>query len=200
MPLPGIYASQISGHLFTPSGAYDALASVTLSASASSITFAGIPTGYKHLQVRLIGRTSRGDYTIEDANLQINNDSGANYSWHRLYSNPNVPNNTVVAAAGVSATYINSVAILSTSTATSGMFGASIIDILDYASTTKYKTVRSFTGTDNNSDANGTGVSGFMELSSGTWLNTSAITSLTFTNTTGGSYLTNTQFALYGVK
>ena len=53
-PLPGIYASQISGHTFVPSGAYDALASVTIPAgqTATSIVFAGIPSGYKHLQIR----------------------------------------------------------------------------------------------------------------------------------------------------
>jgi hypothetical protein len=49
--LTGVIASGISGHLtppWSPEGAHDALATVTLSASAASITFAGIPSGYKH--------------------------------------------------------------------------------------------------------------------------------------------------------
>jgi len=59
-PILGIYASQITGHLnpFTPTGSYDALASYTVpSGGASTITFAGIPTGgqYTHLQLRVSG-------------------------------------------------------------------------------------------------------------------------------------------------
>jgi hypothetical protein len=52
-------ASQISGHLYDgPFGAYDSLATVTLSADAASVTFAGIPSGYKHLQIRAIHKPS----------------------------------------------------------------------------------------------------------------------------------------------
>jgi hypothetical protein len=58
MPILGIMASQISGHLWAPEGAYDSLATVTLSASTASIEFAGIPATYKHLQVRVIARSA----------------------------------------------------------------------------------------------------------------------------------------------
>jgi hypothetical protein len=48
MPNLGVIASSLSGHLVPPYdgpyGAYDALATVTLSASTASITFAGIPS------------------------------------------------------------------------------------------------------------------------------------------------------------
>jgi hypothetical protein len=44
-PILGIMASQISGHLWEPQGAYDALSTVTLSANASSVSFTGIPSG-----------------------------------------------------------------------------------------------------------------------------------------------------------
>ena len=60
MILPGILSSQISGHLFTLTGSYDALATVTVpSGGVSSITFSAIPqTGYSHLQLRTMVRSS----------------------------------------------------------------------------------------------------------------------------------------------
>jgi hypothetical protein len=67
-------------------GAYDSLASVTLSATASSITFAGIPTGYKHLQIRASYQCSSTDNPyIRVGGGSI--DSGGNYSWHHLFGN-----------------------------------------------------------------------------------------------------------------
>jgi hypothetical protein len=45
-------------------------------------------------------------------------------------------------------------------------------------------------------DRNGSGI---VEFSSGVWMSTSAITSLTFT-VAGGDYDTYSQIALYGVK
>jgi hypothetical protein len=200
--LPGIIASGISGHLtppFSAIGAYDALATVTLSSAASAITFANIPSGYKHLQIRALGRTTRTEYVLEDANMQMNGDTSANYSWHRLYSNPGVGTSTLVSNASANATYINSVAIFGTNGANSGVFGASVIDVLDYSSTTKYKVVRSLTGLDTNNQEL-MSVIGFAELSSGAWLSSEPVTSLSFTSTTGTQFTANTQFALYGVK
>jgi hypothetical protein len=67
----------------------------------------------------------------------------------------------------------------------------SIIDILDYKNTNKYKVVLTFAGLDNN----GSGESG---LYSGMWMNTNAITSIKlFDNVNYGEY---TKAALYGIK
>ena len=45
MPILGIMASQISGHLWQPEGAYDSLATVTVGAtSVATIEIAGIPS------------------------------------------------------------------------------------------------------------------------------------------------------------
>jgi NAD/NADP transhydrogenase alpha subunit len=148
-----------------------------------------------------MGRTSRSDYTIEDTNLQINGDTGSNYTWKRMYSNPSVPTGgTATTAASTSATYMNSVGILGTAASSTNMVGGAIIDILDYTNTNKYKTVKSITGTDLNQEANGTSVSGFSEISSGNWMNTAAVTSLTFTTTTGTNLIAPTHIALYGIK
>jgi hypothetical protein len=188
-PILGIWASQISGHLWAPAGAYDALATVTLSTSASSVTFAGIPTGYKHLQIRAITRTTNGDFN--DMIATVNGDSGSNYSWHRiLASGSGTPS-----SSGVSATTAMTLGVDSSPTQTSGVFAANVIDVLDYASITKNKTFRALTGVDNNG-------SGYFIYYSGAWYNSStAVSSITFAPQGGaGSFATNTQFALYGVK
>jgi hypothetical protein len=67
-----------------------------------------------------------------------------------------------------------------------------IIDILDYASTSKNKTVRRFTGRDFNG-------SGIVDVGSGLWMSTSAVTAVSITATTNsfGQYSTA---ALYGVR
>ena len=73
--------------------------------------------------------------------------------------------------------------------------GVSIIDIHDYASTTKAKTVRSIGGFDDNATI---GISR-MQLSSGLWTQTTAISSLVFTF--GGDALNaGSVFSLYGIK
>jgi hypothetical protein len=80
-PILGIYASQISGHLFAPSGAYDSIATATFTGSALSVTFSSIPSTYTHLQIRGLARTPSGNDQID---LRFNGDSGNNYSMHGL--------------------------------------------------------------------------------------------------------------------
>lgn len=189
MPILGIWASQISGHLWAPAGAYDALATVTLSASASSITFSGIPQGYKHLQIRMIARESNSATGQGAVWMQFNGDTGSNYAWHRLYGNGSgtpptgVASSTTWMLAGINANNGEG----------ANVFGASVIDILDYQNTSKNKTIRGLSGEDNNG-------SGYVGLHSGLWMNTSAVSSISIYPTATYSWLANSQFALYGVK
>ena len=67
-----------------PFGAYDSLASATVGATAvPSITFAGIPTGYKHLQIRVINKDSQASGS-HSSRMQFNGDTGSNYTYHAL--------------------------------------------------------------------------------------------------------------------
>lgn len=186
----GIYASQISGHLWAPNGAFDALATTTVgSTSVASITFHGIPQGYKHLQIRGIGRT---DFAQTDANfdIQFNGDTGSNYSGHYLFSNGT---GSPVTSGGGGNTQINMYRGTG-ATSASGVLGAGICNILDYSSSTKNKTVRTLTGHDQNM-----AYTGYIFMFSGAWNNTSPITSIKIIPSNGniGQY---SQFALYGVK
>ena len=181
MPILGIIASSFRSAA-GPQGAYDALATVTVpSGGTASISFTGIPTGYKHLQIRTIALSS-GTYSQDDI-VRFNSDSGANYSWHELVGNGGTAN----VYSGVSATYMPA-SILPDSTYPV----AYVMDILDYQNTNKYKTTRSLWGVDRNG-------SGYVGLNSGSWRNTDVITTITISPNTG-VWNQNSSFALYGVK
>ena len=183
MPILGIIASAITGNLVTNS--YESIATVTVgSGGASNIEFTSIPSGFTHLQIRLINDTSAGDVNIR---AQFNGDTGGNYSWHTLYGPGN--GSAYSDFNGVSSTYYGS---FSRGGNGSGIFGASIVDILDYKNTNKYKTVRSLTG----KDSNGAGI---MWLSSGLWQSTTAISSIKIFPESG-NFNQYSQFALYGVR
>ena len=187
MPILGVIASQISGRLFAPSGAYDSIATTTVGAGgASSITFSSIPSNYTHLQIRVLARDSRAN-SATNLVIQFNGDTAANYADHVLYGN----STSAVAGADVSQT--SAVAIrVAGNNAASNCFGAGVIDILDYANTSKYKTMRSLSGFEDNS-------SGQIWLISGLWISTSAVTSITIAPTTS-PILQYSSFALYGIK
>ena len=193
MPILGIMASQISGHLWAPEGAYDSLATVTVpSGGVASVVFAGIPTGYKHLQLRWLCTTNRGTYAIDDIKMTFNGDTGANYSHHNLRGNGST------ASAGGSANQNYIYYDVSAGTSVSNFFGAAITDILDYADTSKFKTTRALTGTDTNGSV--AGEFGRVGFQSGNWRSTSAITSITIVPFTGTAFNQYSSFALYGVK
>lgn len=188
MGILGIYASQISGHL--ANYAYESIATVTVGAGgSSSISFTSIPSTYKHLQIRVFAKgTSAGD---QDANLRVGNgsiDSGSNYSWHTMYANA-VPN--VAAASG--STQTKAIIGFNYAVATGNSMGSvSIIDILDYADTNKYKTLKTLSGVDKNG-------SGIIGMYSGSWRSTSGINQIEIYPDAGnwGQY---SSFALYGIK
>jgi hypothetical protein len=67
-----------------------------------------------------------------------------------------------------------------------------IIDLIDYASTSKNKTIRVFDGLEENL------TSGYVEMRSGLWMSTSAINRIDIR--VNGSFTSQTQYALYGIK
>ena len=113
--------------------------------------------------------------------MRFNSDTGSNYAWHELYGS----GSSAAAGAGSSATYMK-VAYTDVNP------GVAVVDVLDYANTSKYKTMRSLNGSDNNG-------SGYILLRSGLWQNTNAITSITIYPNTG-TISANSHFALYGIK
>jgi hypothetical protein len=175
----------LSSGVAAATGSYESIATYTVAASETSISFNSIASTYKSLQIRYLAKRNDALNTSTCA-IQFNSDTSANYVYHELNGN----GTTVAASASTAKTNIASQYVTGT-TPTSTM-GVGIIDILDYASTTKNKTVRSISG----GDVNGTG--GIVVLGSGLWLSTSAITSITLL--VGSNWVNGSTFALYGIK
>jgi hypothetical protein len=176
---------QTSTYSNVATNSYFPIASYTVpSGGVSSIVFAGIPQTYSHLQIRMTTVTSAGGGGGTATYMELNGDTTVtNYKSHAVegygtavaayaYSLPLMPWGVGVAA-------------------TTGP-GASVIDVLDYKDTNKYKTVRALGGY----DANGTG---YVSLSSMLWMNTSAITSINF-NRAGTTWAANMNVSIFGVN
>jgi len=170
-------------------GDFESIATVTVgSGGASSIEFASIGTGWQHLQIRL---TSRANFSFAGGlslYIRLNSDTGSNYRWHRLHGDGA---SAVAAAAGAADDRIEFWKSVTDTSTSSSIFSGQIVDILDYASTSKATTVRAFNGY----DANGIGT---VSIQSGLWTSTNAVSTITLTS--DGNWLQHTTAALYGVR
>ena len=178
-------STQVGNSIILP-GDYESIATVYLSSgNQTNITFSSIPSTFTHLQLRLFARETAAGVQNNEW-MRFNSDSGSNYAWHELTGN-----GTSAAASSQSATTaMKAVSYIAGSSATTNVFGCAVIDILDYANTSKYKTVRSLTGSDNNG-------AGVVALTSGLWMSTSAVTSLSLIVTDFARY---SHAALYGIR
>lgn len=186
MPILGIMASQVSGHLYAAS--YESIATFTSSGSTNLIQFTSIPATYTHLQLRVFSRSALAA-TTDTVYFRFNGDSTNNYSRHLLSGD-----GATATATGYYPENVVFVGTTSAANATANCFGSYIVDILDYTNTNKNKVVRSLGGY----DANGSGI---IDFRSANWNSTSAITSITLANYSSGSNFANGSiFALYGIK
>jgi hypothetical protein len=184
----GIIAS--SGGAAASTSSYESIASATGTGSSGTITFSSIPSTYKHLQIRGMGRASGATSAPMYIYLQLN--AGSGYAWHYLKGN----GASAAASGGTGATY----AQLAGGGADGSWVGANIlsgtiIDIIDYASTTKNKTIRSFAGVDPNDTDGSIAIASALA----TGLGTTAVTEVNLI-APSGNWTTQTTFALYGIK
>lgn len=154
---------------------YIALANLTLSSAAASVTFSSIPNSYRDLALIINGEITDDDrFGI----LQFNGDTGSNYSTVFM------ANTSAGARAGVTGTEI--------------MYGkgraAIETNIMDYSATDKHKTqiTRSSAGI------------ALVYAFAGRWASTNAINSIKVMTTTTGfvpasTWVSGTTFALYGI-
>lgn len=167
---------------------YFPITTTTLASATASVTFSSIPSTYTHLQIRFLARTARANQE-DNIQLRFNSDSGSNYAAHVLYGDG--------ASAGAfsdgTSISFNTRSVVAAASSASGVFGSGVIDILDYANTSKNTTVRSLSGY----DANG---SGQARLSSGLWMNTAAVTSVTIVSANAANLSAYSSFTLYGIK
>lgn len=161
-------------------GAYDSIATTTLTTGTTSVTFSSIPATYTHLQIRM--------------NLL---NSGAGNTWvyidfggtSPVYSHILYGDGATATAGAFSNSYSRIIGYASGNTTSPGVI---ITDILDYANTNKNKTIRSLFGFDMN------GPTGYTGLVSNLYNSTNAVSSLTIS--AGTNFAQYSSFALYGIK
>lgn len=155
---------------------YDLLDSVTLSSSASSVTFSSITQDYRDLIFVAVSTTSAGGSRFG----RVNGDSGTNYSYVMMQTDGS--------SAG---SYKNSTDRLYqdfTTSASTTVPATAIWQFMDYSATDKHKTLLMRDG----------GADKAVQALAQRWANTSAITSLTFSTNTG-NFNAGSQFSIYGV-
>jgi hypothetical protein len=192
---PSTRKTVLGGNDVILGGSYDAIGFVDVgSGGQSTVTFSSIPGTYKHLQLRLY---ARGAYVGGNFNnnilIRFNSDSGSNYSRHLLYAQNN---STALAFGASNTTSAFAGASPNASTGIASVFAGGVTDILDYANTNKFKTVRTLQGYDTNGGGNQR-----VSFESSAWRNSaSAITSITITSDNADNWVQHSSFALYGIK
>jgi hypothetical protein len=171
-------------------GSYELIETQILGSSTPSITFSSLGTysaTYKHLQIRMTTRTTRGgdgDYLV----MRFNGVSTTSYSRHQLYGT-----GSSVLSFGLSG--VTAIALPDTPSAdsTANYFGASVIDILDPYSTTKNTTARALGGGSSSGQKQ-------IALFSGAYYSTDAISSITLLSGNAANLGTGSRFSLYGIR
>lgn len=154
------------------------------------MSFTNIPQTFTHLQLRVFARSSYAGSTdflyMRFGSNGSSVDFGSNYNSHKL-----IGDGSATASGTTGQTTFIEMPIVTGATATSGLFGCAIIDILDYTNTNKNKVVRAVGGY----DANG---SGNIRLQSGVWFGTAALNVLVCS--TGTNYAASgSRVDLYGI-
>ena len=182
----------LSSGVAASTSSYESIATVTAVGGETSLSFTSIPGTYASLQIRFIAKdTDTAADGTQDVKIRFNSDSGSNYVYHYLRGN-----GTSAVASGT--TPATSVIIINSNlreVSATSTFGVGLVDILDYSSSTKNKTVRYISGMDKNTGTTASRIA----LGSGLWVNTNAITSVTMLADVT-AFKAGTTFALYGIK
>jgi len=156
---------------------YESIATQTLGSAAASVTFTSIPSTYTDLVLVFAGTNSANS----EGTLQVNGDTATNYSATVLDGNGSSASSARYATR--SSIYTQ---VLGCGTDQYNM----IIHLQNYSNTTTYKTIL----TRFNAASKGT------SACVGLWRSTSAITSITLGNLSGGNFNTGAVISLYGIK
>jgi len=176
-------------------GSFDLLETQVLGSDTASVTFSslsGYSGTYQHLQLRILTRTNRGGADSDPVILQFNADTGSNYTRHGMGGYNFGGSSGLYTNAGTSQTSLFLAEAMPVSSSTANVFGAIVTDILDPFETTKKKTVRSLNGMN--------AAWSSVELRSGAWLSSSAVSSIVIKPLVGSNLVTGSRFSLYGLK
>ena len=165
---------------------YTLISSNTVGSSgASTVTFSSIPATYTDLLVKV---SSRVDYAATSQALLMRfNSSATSYTGKLLRGSGSAASSF---ASGT--TYINLGETVG-ATSTTNTFGNTEIYIPNYTGS-NYKS----TSSDGTMETNG--ATSYMELTSGLWSDTAAITSISFSASNSSNFVQYSTFYLYGIN
>jgi hypothetical protein len=167
----------------TPSGGsqgefstYTPIYSTTLSSATASITLSNIPTTFTDLvMVTNFGTATNGPMTI-----QVNGDTGANYSRTCLYGD----GSAAASFRESNQTYLN------TANGYTTMTGVDTTYFVNYSNPSIFKPILNKNGN----------TSGTVALNANTWRSTAPITSIKVYNANGYNLISGSSVTLYGIK
>jgi len=162
-----------------PTSTYIPLANITLGSSATSVTFSSISQSYRDLVLVAAAKITAGTGNLT---LRFNSDSGTNYTGISLEGTGTAAQSGFFSSTQI---YIN---VNNGSIYTAS--GIDIINIMDYSTTDKHKTVLA--------RGNGLGSGNSVGGNAARWANTSAITTIQVL-AGGATFASGSTFALYGI-
>lgn len=164
---------------------YEAIATANGTGSSGTITFSSIPSTYTDLVVVCYGLSSTSNANVT---TQFNGDTGTNYSYTILWGN----GTSALSVRYTNKTFIQDFGQDTGMGATNGIFSPIIINVMNYANTTTYKTALISSSGVNDASA------GELSRYVGLWRSTAAINSLTVK--CSSNFTTTSTFSLYGIK
>lgn len=157
---------------------YNLLDSVTLSSSASSVTFSSIDQSYGDLVLVISPKSLTPTGYGGAALIRFNSDSGSNYSYVFMYGNGSTASSSSGTTTNVYGGY----------QANNDNTPNFLANIMDYSATDKHKAVLTRHGQAEN----------IVYARVYRWANTAAITSIDIASS-GGDFAAGSTFYLYGV-
>lgn len=166
-------------------GAYELISTTVLGSAQTSVTFDVSTYGstYKHLQIRFAARNT-GAFGDISHRIKLNA-STSGYADHALEGN-----GSSVSSQANSSQSFGRIGRLPAANQSANIFGSGVIDLLDFASTSKNKTLRSFAGSAGYN---------YVSLYSSLWALTSAVTSIELFGEVS-QYIAGSRFSIYGLK
>ena len=165
---------------------YEPIATTTISSATASYTFSSIPATYTDLKLVTNIRSDRGGYSAE-LQIQINGNTGANYSHTGLFGDGTSATSSRIA----SGTYITASSIAG-DLSDANLFTLTMIDFFSYSGSTN-KTILASSGSQPRLSEN------YSQRVVGLFRSTAAITSITL-STNGTNIMAGTVISLYGIK
>lgn len=161
-----------------PTSTYVALATTTLGASASSVTFSSIPASYRDLVLVCVGTSSVNANVL----CHLNNDTTSNYAW--VYMNGNGSTDASGSNSSNTSILVGATAYWINASPTN-----SVLQFMDYSATDKHKTVL----------CRNDGSTRATEATVSRWKNTAAVNEIDL-SLTSGTFAIGSTFSLYGIE